>query len=206
MIVEAAASLGAGLVAKSVLLVAFGVDSCIELVSAFVLQWRLRQEFRSEPGDEAYIEGIERRTARFSGYLLYALAVYVVIQAGYGLLHRSAAETSWWGMGIAAIAALFMPILAKAKIRIADEIGSKALRADAVETFTCGYLSWVLLAGLIANAALHWWWLDGAAALLLIPILIKEGWEAISGECCPCDSNENLAPKKIEEDSHETNT
>lgn len=76
-----------------------------------------------------------------------------------------------------------MPILARAKIRVADRIGSKALWADAMETFTCGFLSWVLLAGLVASALLHWWWLDSVAALVLVPLLVKEGREAISGEC-----------------------
>ena len=81
------------------------------------------------------------------------------------------------------MAALGMPILARAKIRVADQIGSKALRADAMETFTCGFLSWVLLAGLVGNALLHWWWLDSVAALMLVPFLVKEGREAIAGGC-----------------------
>jgi divalent metal cation (Fe/Co/Zn/Cd) transporter len=81
-----------------------------------------------------------------------------------------------------------MPVLARAKLRLAQEIGSRALRADAMESLTCGTLSWVLLAGLLANAALHWWWLDSAAALALIPFLIREGREAIAGECCGCEA------------------
>ncbi len=87
------------------------------------------------------------------------------------------------GIIIAGVAAFGMPLLARAKIRVADKIGSRALRADAMETFTCGYLSWALLAGLIANAALHWWWLDSAAALAVVPLLMKEGREAVTGEC-----------------------
>ncbi len=81
------------------------------------------------------------------------------------------------------VAAFGMPVLAKAKMRVADQIGSRALRADAMETFTCGYLSWVLLAGLAANAFLHWWWLDAAASLVIVPFLPKESREAITGEC-----------------------
>lgn len=183
MLIEASVSIGAGAMAGSVLLLAFGVDSVIELISASVLFHRLRKEANGARNDEAEIEALEHRAARIAGYLLYALAAYVVLQSGYGLLHRHTAETSWVGLSVALVAALGMPVLAKAKIRVADRIGSKALRADAMETFTCGFLSWVLLAGLAANALLHWWWLDSVAALVLVPFLLKEGREAITGEC-----------------------
>ena len=186
MLIEASVSIGAGAMAGSVLLLAFGVDSVIELISASVLFHRLRKEANGAGNDEAEIEALEHRAARIAGYLLYALAAYVVLQSGYGLLHRHTAETSWVGLSVALVAALGMPVLAKAKIRVADRIGSKALRADAMETFTCGFLSWVLLAGLAANALLHWWWLDSVAALVLVPFLLKEGREAITGECS-CD-------------------
>ena len=134
-------------------------------------------------GFQAAREARERKTSRISGYLLYAFAVYVVLQAAYGLLHRRTAETSWPGIAVAVVAAFGMPLLARAKIRVADKIGSPALRADAMETFTCGYLSWALLAGLAASAALHWWWLDSAAALIIVPLLLKESREAVSGKC-----------------------
>ena len=183
MLIEASVSIGAGAMAGSVLLLAFGVDSVIELISASVLFLRLRKEANGAGNDEAEIEVLEHRASRIAGYLLYVLAAYVVLQSGYGLLHRHMAETSWVGLSVALVAALGMPVLAKAKIRVADRIGSKALRADAMETFTCGFLSWVLLAGLAANALLHWWWLDSVAALVLVPFLLKEGREAITGEC-----------------------
>lgn len=183
MVIEASVSIGAGVVAHSVLLLAFGVDSIIELVSAALLYFRLCKEARAEPGDMAGIEALEEKASRIGGWLLYILALYVVLQSGYGLLHRHTAETSVLGLAVAVAAAFGMPILAKAKLGIAEKIGSKALRADAMETFTCGFLSWVLLAGLGANALLHWWWLDSAAALVLVPFLVKEGWEALSGEC-----------------------
>lgn len=187
MVIEASASIGAGVVAGSVLLLAFGVDSIIELISAGVLFHRLCKE-AGATANAAEIEALEHRAARIAGYLLYALAAYVVLQSGYGLLHRHTAETSGVGLAVALVAALGMPILARAKIRVADRIGSKALRADAMETFTCGFLSWILLAGLVANALLHWWWLDSVAALVLVPFLIKEGREAIKGGCsCGAD-------------------
>ncbi len=160
------------------------MDSVIELASACLLYYRLSREARALPSDVPEIERLERNTARIGGMLLYALALYVAVQSSYGLLHRHAAETSFVGIAVAVVAALGMPILAKAKIRIADEIGSSALHADAMETLTCGYLSRVLLIGLLVNALLNWWWLDSAAALVLIPFLIKEGREAIKGECC----------------------
>lgn len=183
MVIEASVSLGAGVVAHSVLLLAFGVDSIIELVSAGLLYFRLSKEAQATPHECAGIEALEAKVSRISGWLLYLLALYVVLQSGYGLLHRHMAETSLPGLAVAAIAALGMPALAKAKLRIADKIGSKALRADAMETFTCGFLSWILLAGLGATSLLHWWWLDSVAALVLVPFLIKEGREAISGQC-----------------------
>ncbi len=183
MAVEAAVSVGAGVSAGSLLLVAFGVDSVIEIVSASVLFRRLQGEADGRLADEAAVEASERKASRIAGYLLCALALYVVAQAVYGLTHRHRAETSWPGIGVALVAAVGMPWLAKAKIRVADRIGSRALRADAMETFTCGYLSWALLAGLAANAVWHWWWLDGAAALAIVPLLVKEAREAVTGEC-----------------------
>ncbi len=183
MIIEAVGSLAAALLARSLLLLAFGIDSAIELLSAFVLFWRLRQEASGQL-DQSEAEKVERRAARFAGWLLYLLAIYVTLQAGYSLWQRNSAETSFLGMGIAVVAAVGMPILARAKLRIADQIGSGALRADAVETLTCGYLSWLLLIGLVANAFLHWWWLDSAASFAIVPILVREAKEALAGECC----------------------
>src|SRR5947209_4181249 len=105
MIVEAVVAIGAGVLARSVLLIAFGVDSGIELLSACVLYWRLRREAGAGLGEADEVERIERRVSRFAGYLLYALALYVLAEAGYGLWRGSAAETSWWGIGVAVVAA-----------------------------------------------------------------------------------------------------
>ncbi len=179
IVTEAAVSLGAGVAAGSLLLIAFGADSAVELASAVLLLRRLRQQALGAVKSEA----AERKTAKLAGYLLYALSIYVVVQAAYGLTHRHHAETAWAGIAVAIIAAFGMPMLAKAKLKIAEEIGSRALRADAMETFTCGYLSWALLAGLAANAVLHWWWIDSVAALTVVPLLVKEGRESVSGKC-----------------------
>jgi divalent metal cation (Fe/Co/Zn/Cd) transporter len=183
MVAEAAVSLCAGIAAGSLLLIAFGADSVIELISASVLLWRLLREARSGPGDEDTVATVEQQAGRIGGFLLYALSAYVVAQALYGLTHRHHAQTSWWGLGVAVAAAFGMPVLARAKIRVADKIGSRALRADAMETFTCGWLAWMLLAGLAVNALLHWWWLDSVVSLMIVPFLWREAKEAITGEC-----------------------
>ena len=183
MMIEALGSIGAGLVAGSLLLIAFGIDSVIELISAVVLFRRLKKESGGRL-DVEETEKLEGQASSIAGWLLYVLATYVVVQAVYSLWSKRAAEASLFGIAIAIVAVVGMPILAKAKLRIAAKISSRALRADAMETLTCGYLAWLLLAGLIANALLHWWWLDSAAALLIVPVLIREAKEALAGKCC----------------------
>lgn len=185
MVAEAAIALMAAIAVRSLLLGAFGLDSLIELLSAACLFYRLHQESAGKATDQA-LAHLERRISIIGGYLLYLLGLYVVFGAVYGLSHHSQAAPSVWGMGVAIAAALGMPVLARAKMWAADLIGSHALRADAMESLTCGYLAWVLLAGLLSNALLHWWWLDSAASLLIVPILIREGREAIKGEGCGC--------------------
>ncbi len=183
MLLEATGSIISAIMAKSMLLMAFGMDSVVELSSALLLYWRLLKEANVEQDELEHMEALEIKVSRLSGYILFGLSVYVVLQSCVGLIYHHEAESSYIGLTIAVIAALGMPILARAKIRIAEVIGSKALRGDAMETITCGYLSWVLLIGLIVNILFHWWWLDSVAALVLVPFLIKEGREAIHGEC-----------------------
>jgi divalent metal cation (Fe/Co/Zn/Cd) transporter len=127
---------------------------------------------------------IERATARIGGYLLLLLSTYVVVQAVFGLVTRHAAESSPVGIIVAVIAAFGMPFLARAKLRVADKLDSRALRADAMETLTCGYLSWILLAGLILNSVTSWWWIDCVASLAIVPLLVREGREALSSKSC----------------------
>lgn len=187
MLIEAFGSIVAGAAAGSLLLIAFGIDSLIELASAFLLLWRLNLELRNE-GQFKSVEQAEERAGRIGAVLLGLLALYVVLDAGYGLWRHQGADKSLVGIGIAIIAATAMPGLAKKKLAIADAIQSSALRADAMETFTCGYMSRFLLLGLVANLALGWWWLDSIAALTLVPLLIKEAREAYSGSCsCHAD-------------------
>src|SRR5213075_1906746 len=183
MTIEGAASLLLGWASKSLLLEAFGIDSLIELFSAAVLLWRLRAE------------EVERGAARYIGYSLYALVAYVVLNSGYGLFiakRITYTHESAWGILIGAIAKVGMPILAGYKLKVAARLNSRALRADAVESITCGYLSIVLIIGLAATRLLGWWWLDSVAALALIPFIIKEAHAAVSGEPCSACNDSSL--------------
>ncbi len=188
MTIEGAASLLLGWASKSLLLEAFGIDSVIELFSASVLLWRLRIE-ASGRADEARVEAVEHRSSRLVGYTLYFLVAYVVFNSGYGLFispRVTDTHESAWGILIGLVAKIGMPILAGYKLKVAARLNSRALRADAIESITCGYLSVVLMVGLAATRLLGWWWLDSVAALALIPFLIKEARAAVHGErhCC----------------------
>ncbi len=184
MTIEGAASLLLGWASKSLLLEAFGIDSVIELFSAAVLLWRLLVESSGTATSE-HVKLVERRAARLVGYSLYALVAYVVLNSGHGLfIAKRITDTheSVWGILIGAVAKVGMPILAGYKLKVAARLDSRALRADAVESITCGYLSIVLMIGLAATWLLGWWWLDSVAALALIPFLVKEAGAAIRGE------------------------
>jgi Predicted Co/Zn/Cd cation transporters len=185
MTIEGAAALLLGWASKSLLLEAFGIDSLIELFSGGVLLWRLKVEARGAV-TSGHVEAVERRAAKWVGYSLYLLVVYVLLNSGYGLfIAKRITDTheSAWGILIGIVAKVGMPILAGYKIKVATRLNSRALRADAVESIVCGYLSIVLMVGLVATRILGWWWLDSVAALALIPFIIKEAREAIRGEC-----------------------
>ena len=180
MLIEAAVAIGAGLAARSLSLIAFGVDSLIELVSAGVLLWRLNVELRQ--GAE-FPESVERRASRISAALLFVLAAYVVVNAAYGLWRHEGQEFSTLGLILVVRAMPVMWWLARAKMRVAAQIGSRALRADAVESITCGYLSGIVVLGLIAQFIMPgWWWVDSVASLAIVAVLIKEGHEAWEGQ------------------------
>jgi divalent metal cation (Fe/Co/Zn/Cd) transporter len=190
MTIEGAASLLLGWASKSLLLEAFGIDSVIELFSAAVLLCRLRVEASGTATSE-HVNLVEHRAARLVGYSLYVLVAYVLLNSGYGLfIARRITDTneSVWGILIGLVAKIGMPILAAYKLKVAARINSRALRADAIESITCGYLSIVLIVGLAATRLLGWWWLDSVAALALIPFLVKEARTAIRAETCGCAS------------------
>ena len=184
MLIEGLSALALGSHSHSLLLEGFGLDSGLEMASAGVLLWRLRVE-ASGQASEAQVETAERRAARLVGLSLYALAAGIVAGAGYGLLahHHTNTRESVWGIAIGLVAKVSMPLLAGLKLKVAARLNSRALRADAMEAITCGWLSVVLVAGLTATRLFGWWWLDSVAALALVPFLVKEGREAITGEC-----------------------
>jgi divalent metal cation (Fe/Co/Zn/Cd) transporter len=172
---EAVIAVGAGLFAGSVALVGFGFDSVIEVSSGAILLWRL------SGSDER-----ETLALRLVGLSFLALAAYVAFDAAKSLWFRESPEESYTGIALAALSLIVMPILARAKRRVAASLNSRALQADSRQTDICAYLSAILLAGLGLNALFGWWWADPFAALLMIPIIAKEGLEALRGEAC-CD-------------------
>ena len=183
MIIEAAVALAAGVAAGSVALIAFGLDSIIELASAGVLVWRLTVEIKR---GEEFSEAAEHRAGRIAGGLLFALAAYVVVSAGYGLWRHHEAEFSWAGLVVTALAVPAMYLLSRRKLAVAEALGSRALRADAIESIACGYLSVVVLIGLLAQLLFGAWWIDSTVSLAIVWLLVREGREAWEGEDC-CD-------------------
>ena len=182
MMVETAVAISAGIVAHSLLLFAFGIDSVIEIVSACSLVWRLSVELHR---GRAFSEAAERRASRIAGALLFVLALYVVAGAGWGLWRHLGAEFSTPGLILTVAAIPIMYVLSRQKLAVAEQLGSRALRADAVESITCGWLSFVVVIGLVAQLALGAWWVDSVASLAIVYFLIKEGREAWNGgECC----------------------
>ena len=177
MIIEAAVAIGAGWIAGSIALVAFGVDSVIELVSGGVLFYRLWIE--AEGRGEAKTEQFEHRALWIVGVTFFLLSAYVLYESVTTLWHRESPEASVVGIALAIMALIVMPLLGWAKHQVGTRLESRALVADAKETFVCAYLSFTLLLGLGLNAGLGWWWADPVAALLMVPLLLTEGWEAV---------------------------
>lgn len=184
MVIEAAAAISSAVRANSVSLLTFGIDSVIELASAGVVIWRLTVEFRR---GEAFAEEIEHRASRIAGGLLFALAAYVVTAAAWKLGTRTGEEFSWPGLVITVLAIpICMFALPRRKIAIAEAMGSRAMRADAIESATCGWLSVAVVIGLVTEALTGAWWVDAATSLVIVPLLVKEGRAAWRGEGCGC--------------------
>jgi len=175
----------AGAVAGSVALIGFGVDSFVETASGVVVGWRMRDELLGRSQER--VERVERRASRIAGALLLLLATYILVDAGSRLLgFGERAEESILGIVLTAVSLLVMPLLGLAKLRTARALGSGALRADAYETITCAWLSFTTLLGLLLNALRGWWWADPLAALLLVPLIVREGLEGWTGRHCGC--------------------
>ncbi len=181
MVIEALVATAAGIASGSLVLIAFGLDSVVELISAGVLMWRLSVELRD---GHAFSEDAERIASRIGGALLIALAAYVVIFAGWNLWTRHAEEFSLPGFIVTLLAIPVMRYLARRKIELANQLGSRSLRADAMESVTCGWLSVVAVISLGAQAVSGIWWIDSVGSLAIVWLLVKEGREAWQGECC----------------------
>jgi divalent metal cation (Fe/Co/Zn/Cd) transporter len=181
VLAEAGFGIGAGLAAGSITLTAFGLDSVIEAISAGVLLWRLNVEIRKR---ENFSEAAEHLAARIGGALLFALAFYVIASAAWSLWTRHGQQFSPVGLVLAMVSIPTMYWLARRKRTIAERINSRSLRADAMESLTCGYLAIVVLIGLLANSLTGQWWIDAVTSLAIVWFLLREGKEAWSGDEC----------------------
>jgi len=173
-VLEGVIAITAGVLARSIALVGFGLDSSIEVASAAVLIWRLRKH-----GDEGEEERAERRAIFVVGVTFLALALYVTYESIKKLVVQEQPAESLVGILLAIVSLIVMPVLAWQKRKVAAELHSRALAADALETLACSYLSFTLLLGLGLNASWGWWWADPLAALAMVVFLLREGWEAI---------------------------
>ena len=178
MTVESSVSLAAAWMARSPALLAFGGDSAIELFSAIVVLWRFRAHADHEQS--------EKHAARIAALLLFILAAYVAVVSVLTLVGYSEPKTTCFGIGILIAATAIMPWLAKEKRKLSAITGSAALRADAAESALCAYLALVALVGLGINAIWHIRWADPIAALVIVPLILWEGREAMRGKACGC--------------------
>jgi divalent metal cation (Fe/Co/Zn/Cd) transporter len=167
------------LIAGSVSLIGFGLDSMIEVASGAALLWRLYHDL-----NESRREAVERITLRIVRWCFVALAAYIASDSGWTLLQHEKPERSIPGIVVAAVSVVVMPLLARAKRRVAEGIDSAAMRADSRQTDFCTYLSAILLGSLLLNAVLGWWWADPVAGLVMVPIIAKEGVDGIRGKGC----------------------
>jgi divalent metal cation (Fe/Co/Zn/Cd) transporter len=177
--VEATVALAAGIAASSVALVGFGADSLVEGVAGVVVLWRFA-------GARAASEDAERRAQRLIGASFVLIAVYVGVEAVRGLIGGHEPDASWVGIALSVATLLTMPPLAVAKGRLGARLGSAATSGEGRQNMLCAYLSAALLAGLVANAALGWWWADPVAALAIAGVALREGRDAWRGEDCGC--------------------
>ncbi|MGQ0803284.1 MAG: cation diffusion facilitator family transporter [Actinomycetota bacterium] len=182
--VEGIAGIASGLVAGSIALIGFGIDSYVEVFAGAVILWRLRQERHGKSVSEA----AERRAVRLIAVTFLLLATGVGIESVRRLLSGAAVEESPFGIGLAVVSLIATPLLARAKRRVGEQLESRAVQADATETVLCVWLSVILLVGLGANALFGWWWADPVAALGIVYIAGREGiqhWRADElDDCC----------------------
>jgi divalent metal cation (Fe/Co/Zn/Cd) transporter len=178
-LVEFAIALAAGVVAGSVALVGFGIDSLIELAAGSVIVWLFS-------GGRGSSQRAERLAQQLIAASYFVLAVYVGVQSLRDLVGGQHPSASWVGIGLAAFTALAMPLLARAKRRLGRQLSSSATVSEAQQNQLCAYLSIALLVGLLLNALAGWWWADPAAAIVIGAIAVREGIESWRGERCDC--------------------
>lgn len=182
MSVEGAVAIGSGIAASSVALVGFGLDSVIEGVASVILIWRFT-------GQRTFSHTAETRAQKLVAIQFFLLAPYVAVESLRALAGGERAATSWLGIALAIGSVICMPLLAVAKSRLADRLGSAATKGEGRQNMLCAYLAGALLAGLLANALFGAWWLDPLVGLLIAAVAVKEGREAWRGEgcCVTCD-------------------
>ena len=178
---EGVVALVVGLLAGSVTLIGFGVDSVIEVTASGAAQWRLRADLTPDRR-----ERIEGYTSRIIGLCFLGLGAYVLVESANVLIRRQPSYPSMVGLVLLVLSASVMPLLARAKMRVARGLESRALQSEARQTSLCAYLSVIALVGVGLNAALGWWWADPVAALAMTPIIVGEGVNAVRGD--PCDA------------------
>jgi divalent metal cation (Fe/Co/Zn/Cd) transporter len=175
--VEAVVSIAAGAAASSIALVGFGLDSVVEMSSGLIILWQFRHRMP---------ETRERTALRLIAWSFFALAGYVAFESVRTLVTREAPEHSTVGIAIAALSLAIMPTLSWAQRRTGRQLGSSTVVADSKQTLLCTYLSAVLLAGLLLNSTLGWWWADPLVGLVVAGLAVHEGREAWKGEACGC--------------------
>jgi divalent metal cation (Fe/Co/Zn/Cd) transporter len=179
MAAEGAIAITAAVLAGSVALLGFGLDSAIEGLASVIIIWRFT-------GARTLSETAEARARKAVAITFFLLAPYIAYDAAAALITRSHAETSWLGIGLAAASLVVMPALGVAKHRLGVRLGSPATAGEGTQNLLCSYLAAAVLAGLLANTVLGWWWLDSAVALGIAALAVREGTEAWHGEECTC--------------------
>ncbi|MEX0972049.1 MAG: cation transporter [Solirubrobacterales bacterium] len=177
MTVEGAVAITAGILASSIALVGFGLDSGIEGFASLIIVWRFS-------GHRMFSHAAEQRAQKLVAVQFFLLAPYVAFESTRVLLGAEHPEVSWVGIGLAAGSVVFMPMLGIAKERLADQLGSAATKGEGRQNMLCAYLAGALLVGLLGNALLGAWWLDPLVGLLIVAVAVKEGREAWRGEGC----------------------
>lgn len=184
-VIEGVIAVTAAVIAGSVALLGFGIDSFVECASGLVMIWRLREERRHRL-TEGQLEATEHRARRLVALSLFVLAAYVTGDAALTLWRGERPSFSAVGVGLTAVSLVVMLWLARAKRRVAVELGSRAMEADAFQTTACWWLSLAVLTGVGLNGLFGWWWADPVAAFVIAGLIVKEGREAWAGErdCC----------------------